>query len=166
MHNNALLGRERIHEDFLLRIFSKLSYLYLLYAAGILNGSRPVRSNPAQLCTLLRSKAHLFCIAALGMLLHLMGRSIIKVMSELTGEPTAIVTNILIGWLEKFFAAFLHSLVQTVEDAVKVDFFGLFLLFVLKFNTLFHYRAWICFHFQACIFQCKCCYIIIIYTVM
>jgi hypothetical protein len=45
-------------------------------------------------------------------------------MFELTGEPTEVVANILIGWFEKFFATFFQSLVQMVEDAVKVDFLG------------------------------------------
>ena len=47
-------------------------------------------------------------------------------MFELIGEPTAVVTNILIGWFEKYFAIFLQSLVQIMEDEGKVGFVGSF----------------------------------------
>jgi len=46
-------------------------------------------------------------------------------MFEFTGEPTAVVTNILFGWFEKYLATFLQSLIRIMEDDVKVDFWTL-----------------------------------------
>lgn len=69
-----------------------------------------------------KSQAHLFCIDCTWYVVTLNESNGVLLNFELTGEPTFVVTNNLIGWFEKYFAIFLQSLVQIMEDDVKVYF--------------------------------------------
>jgi hypothetical protein len=73
---------------------------------------------------MLRSQTHLFFIDSVWYVVTINESNGLLLMFELTGEPTFVVTNNLIGWFEKYFAIFFKSLVQIMEDDVKVHFWA------------------------------------------